>query len=101
MKSITAFAILALAATTWAVSPPGMLGFILNIHAFITTIYSALSNSIMLKSEENLEGVYWDWSDEQSGGRGVSGLQEEKERLRRIEGLLALHSVLRQDPSGF
>ncbi|XP_039691868.1 double-headed protease inhibitor, submandibular gland-like [Pteropus medius] len=35
MKIITAFAILALASTAWAVSPSGKLGFTLNTHAFI------------------------------------------------------------------
>lgn len=58
MKTITAFAVLALAATTWAVSPPGELRILLNTRAFmLTAMYSALSNSRMLKLEENLESI--------------------------------------------
>ena len=86
MKSITAFVILALAATTWAVTPPGKLGFLFNIHAFtLTATYSAFSNYRMLKSKENLEDIYLDWSNQQSGGE--TDLEEEEERLRRIKGL--------------
>lgn len=52
MKSITVFAIIALAATTWAASPSGEF----NIHAYVlTAICSTFSNYRMLKSEENLK----------------------------------------------
>lgn len=64
MKTIIAFAVLALAATTWADSPAGELRILLNTRAFmLTAIYSALSNSRMLESEENLRSIYLDWSD--------------------------------------
>lgn len=87
MKSITTFVILALAATTWAVTPPGKLGFLFNIHATLTATYSAFSNYRMLKSKENLEDIYFDWSNQQSGGQSDFEEEEEEERLRRIKGL--------------
>ena len=140
MNSITTFAILALAAMTWAATPSGELGFLFNIHALVlTAIYLAFNNyrilseseilewvafpfsrgssqprdqtqvfhiaggfftswatrepHTMLKSKENLEGIYLDWSDQQS--RGKSDLQEDEERLRR-KGLRTSCSVPHQ-----
>lgn len=41
----------------------------------------------MLKSKENLEDIYFDWSNQQSGGESDFEEEEEEERLRRIKGL--------------
>lgn len=50
MKSITAFALLALAATTWAVSPPGELGFLFKYSCFYVT-----SNRVPLQALERIK----------------------------------------------
>lgn len=53
----------------------------------LTAIYSALSKSRMLKLEENLESIYLDWSDWQSGRRvRSSGKGREMEKMKRIVG---------------